>query len=88
MGMEPNVTDEVISRQPPEAQAIIRDPLDRIAKLEAEVRQLRGQVKGKTPQIRPCRRVRSIRMPNRSGRNENRKGGAAASRVIRNMNER
>ena len=48
--MEPNTTDEVIARQPPEAQAIIRNLLDRIAKLEAEVRELRGQVKGKTPQ--------------------------------------
>ena len=50
MGMEPIITDEVIARQPPEAQAIIRDLLAKIAELEAEVRELRGQVKGKTPQ--------------------------------------
>jgi transposase len=50
MGMEPNITDEVITRQPPEAQEIIRDLLGRVAQLEAEVRELRGQVKGKTPQ--------------------------------------
>ena len=50
MGMKPNITDEVILQQPPEAQAIIRDLLDRIAQLEAEVRELRGQVRGKTPQ--------------------------------------
>ena len=50
MGMEANITDEVILHQPPEAQAIIRDLLGRIAQLEAEVRELRGQVKVKTPQ--------------------------------------
>jgi transposase len=48
--MEPNITDEVIARQPRETQTIIRDLLGRVAELEAEVRELRGQVKGKTPQ--------------------------------------
>ena len=51
------VTEEIIARQPPEAQAIIRALLaqiarmqSRIAKLEAEVEELRRQVKGATPQ--------------------------------------
>ena len=30
MGMEPNITDEVIARQPRESQGIIRDLLGRI----------------------------------------------------------
>jgi len=50
MGMEPVITEEVIARQSPEAQLIIRALLARIAKLEAEVEELRRQVKGKTPQ--------------------------------------
>ena len=50
MGMEPIVTEEVIARQPPEAQAIIRLLLAKIASLEAELEELRRQVKGATPQ--------------------------------------
>ncbi len=55
--MEPVITEEVIARQPPEAQAIIRLLLARIAELEAENAELRArieelerQAKGKTPQ--------------------------------------
>jgi transposase len=48
--MELLVTEEVIARQPPEAQLIIRALLARIAKLEAELEALRRQIKGKTPQ--------------------------------------
>jgi transposase len=48
--MEPLVTEEVIARQAPEAQLIIRALLARIAKLEAEVAALRRQIQGKTPQ--------------------------------------
>jgi len=48
--MEPLITDEIISRQPPEAQASIRALLAKIANLEAELDALRRQVKGKTPQ--------------------------------------
>ena len=43
--MEPIVTEEQIGRQPPEAQAIIRILLAKIAKLEAEVEELRRQMK-------------------------------------------
>ncbi len=55
--MEPVITEDVIARQPPEAQAIIRLLLARIAELEAENAELRArieelerQAKGKTPQ--------------------------------------
>ena len=48
--MEPQVTDEIIARQTPEAQAIIRALLEKIAKMEAELDALRRQMKGKTPQ--------------------------------------
>jgi len=55
--MEAVVTEEIIARQPPEAQAIIRLLLARIAELEAENAELRArieelgrQAKGKTPQ--------------------------------------
>src|SRR3990172_8734242 len=50
MGMEPVVTEEVIARQPPEAQAIIRLLLAKIAELEARIEELQRQAKGKTPQ--------------------------------------
>ena len=50
MRMEPVLTEELIARQPPEARAIIRLLLGRVAALEAELDELRRQVKGKTPQ--------------------------------------
>jgi len=50
MGMQPILSEEVIARQPPEAQAIIRLLLAKIAELETELEELRRQVKGKTPQ--------------------------------------
>src|SRR4030066_17720 len=49
MGMEAIVTEEILARQPPEAQAIIRLLLARIAELEARIEELQRQVKGKTP---------------------------------------
>ena len=48
--MEAVVTEKIIARQPPEAQAIIRLLLARIAVLEARVEELERQVNGKTPQ--------------------------------------
>jgi transposase len=55
--MEAVVTEEIIARQPPEAQAIIRLLLARIASLEAEnaelkarIEELERRVKGRTPQ--------------------------------------
>lgn len=49
-GMAPVVTEELIARQPPEAQAIIRALMAKMAEMDAELRELRVQVKGKTPQ--------------------------------------
>jgi transposase len=44
------ITEEIVARQPPEAQAIIRLLLAKIAELEARIEELQQQVKGKTPQ--------------------------------------
>ena len=49
-GMSFEVTAEVIARQPPEAQEIIRALLAKIGRLEAELEDLRRQIKRKTPQ--------------------------------------
>jgi transposase len=49
-GMSLGISEEVIARQPPEAQAIIRLLLAKIAELEARIEDLEGRVKGKTPQ--------------------------------------
>ena len=48
--MQAAVTEETIARQTPEAQAIIRLLLARIAELEARIAELERQGKGKTPQ--------------------------------------
>ena len=48
--MEAVVTEEIIARQPPEAQAIIRALLAEIAELKARIEELERQAKGKTPQ--------------------------------------
>ncbi len=42
--MEAVVSEEIIARQPPEAQAIIRLLLTRIAELEAENAELRARI--------------------------------------------
>ena len=43
-GMAPVVTEELIARQPPEAQAIIRALMAKMAEMDAELRELRVQV--------------------------------------------
>ena len=48
--MEAAITEEIIARQPPEAQAIIRALLAENAELRARIEELERQVKGKTPQ--------------------------------------
>ena len=50
IGMSLGITEEIIARQPPEAQAIIRLLLAKIAELEARIEELQRQAKGKTPQ--------------------------------------
>jgi transposase len=48
--MSPGITEEIIARQPHEAQAIIRTLLAEIAELKARIEALERQAKGKTPQ--------------------------------------
>ena len=48
--MPPGITEEIIARQPPEAQAIIRALLAENAELKARIEALERQAKGKTPQ--------------------------------------
>jgi len=48
--MSPNVTEEILARQPLEAQAIIRALLAANAELRTRIEELERQVKGKTPQ--------------------------------------
>ena len=48
--MPPGITEEIIARQPPEAQAIIRALLADNAELKARIEALERQAKGKTPQ--------------------------------------
>lgn len=48
--MEAVVTEEMIARQPPEAQVIIRQLLARIAELQAQLDEQQLQGRGKTPQ--------------------------------------
>ena len=49
-GMLPGITEEIIARQPPEAQAIIRLLLAKVAELQARIEEIERQAKGKTPQ--------------------------------------
>jgi transposase len=48
--MPSGITEEIIARQPPEAQAIIRVLLANNAELKARIEALERQAKGKTPQ--------------------------------------
>ena len=76
--MELVITEEVIARQPQEAQAIIRALLARMAKLEAELEVLRGQVKGTTPQnssVPPSTQHPHAKPPRKKGKSNKRRGG-------------
>jgi len=48
--MSLGITEEIVARQPPEAQAIIRLLLARISELEARIEELERQGRGRTPQ--------------------------------------
>jgi transposase len=76
--MESLVTEEMIARQPPEAQAIIRVLLARVAKLEGEVEELRRQLKRKTPQnssLPPSTQHPHGKPPLRRNKSKKRRGG-------------
>ena len=78
MGMESIITEELIGRQSPEAQAIIRMLLAKLAKLEAELEELRRQVKGKTPQnssLPPSTQHPHAKPPPRKRKSKKKRGG-------------
>jgi len=79
--MEPLITDELIARQPPAAQAIIRMLLAKVARLEAELEELGRQVKGKTPQnssLPPSTQHPQAKPKRRVRKSKRRPGGQAA----------
>jgi transposase len=83
--MEPLVTEEIIARQPPEAQAIIRALLAenaqmraRIAAMQAELDEQRRQGKGKTPQnssLPPSTQHPHAKPARRKGKSKKKRGG-------------
>jgi transposase len=76
--MEPVVTEETIARQPPEAQAMIRVLLAKIAQMQAELDELRGQAKGKTPQnssLPPSTQHPHAKPPGRKRKSKKKRGG-------------
>ena len=92
--MEAAITEELIARQPPEAQAIIRLLLVKIAALEREngelktrLEELERQAKGKTPRIPRCRPARNIPMRGRSRRGTSRRRNVAGSPATRNTSD-
>ena len=85
------ITEELIARQPPEAQAIIRFLLAQNAELRAEIETLRTEIAAlkKTPTNSSRRRpVPSIRTPNPSPRNRNQNAAAVVNPDIPSTNER
>ena len=74
------ITEDLIARQPPEARAIIRLLLVKIAELETRLNKRR-----KTP---PCRPAHSIRTPNRRRRSRNRSENEAGNQDMQSMNGR
>jgi transposase len=74
--MSLEITEEIIARQPPEAQAIIRLLLARIVDLESRIGQLeRGQ---KTPQnssLPPSTQHPHAKPPSRKGKSRKKRGG-------------
>lgn len=65
-GMEPIITEEIIARQPTEAQAIIRRLLQRIAQLEAENAELRTRVVELEAKVDALQRQRKGKTPENS----------------------
>ena len=64
--MSLEITEEIIARQPPEAQAIIRLLLAKIAELEARIEELERRVKARRRRTPRCRPARNIPTPSRS----------------------
>jgi len=73
----------MINRQPPEAQAIIRALMARVAALEAEVEELRRLVKGKTPQnssVPPSTQHPHAKPPRKKPRSKKKRGAQPGHR--------
>jgi transposase len=78
--METVITDESIARQPPEAQAIIRVLLAKIAKMEVEVEELRQQVQSKNPKnssLPPSTQHPHAKPASRKRKSKKKRGGQA-----------
>ena len=76
--MSLEITPEIIARQSPEAQGIIRALLADIAGLRAEVDELRRQLKGKTPQnssLPPSAQHPHAKPPQKKPKSKKRRGG-------------
>ena len=72
------ITEESVARQPPEAQAIIRLLLAKIAELEARIEDLERRVKGKTPQnssLPPSRQHPHVRPQPPRRKSKRKRGG-------------
>ena len=72
------ITEEIIARQPPEAQAIIRALLAENAELRARIEMLERQIQGKTPQnssLPPSTRHPHAKPPSSKRKSKKKRGG-------------
>jgi transposase len=72
------ITEEIVARQPPEAQAIIRALLAEIVELRRRIEELERQAKGKTPQnssLPPSTRHPHAEPPRKKRKSKRRRGG-------------
>jgi len=76
--MQTVITEEIIARQPPESQAIIRLLLAENAQLRARIEELERQMKGKTPQnssLPPSTQHPHARPQRPKGKSKKKRGG-------------
>lgn len=81
MGMSLKITEDLIPRQSPEAQVIIRLLMARIAEQDRRIAELEARL-NKTPQNSSLPPSTQSRTPNRRFHEPNRKRTAVASRGI------
>jgi len=76
--MSLGITEETITRQPPEAQAVIRLLLAKIVELESRIEELQRQAKGKTPQnssLPPSTQHPHAKPPRKKRKSKKKRGG-------------